>query len=173
MRNRLEQTASAGDLKRGPGGIVDIEFLVQMLQLKHGRGNEELRGSNPIEAIGALHHAEIFSANLDHSSYYRESCFECHAVGFDKGAANNGFDDQADYGDFLNAGLLANPGDNWATMMASYGDSAQMANIQCENCHGPNDSDAHGNLGIDRINWSSDVCASCHGEPARHGRFQQ
>ena len=25
-----------GDLKRGPGGIVDIEFLVQMLQLEHG-----------------------------------------------------------------------------------------------------------------------------------------
>ena len=37
MRQRLEDTAAAGDLKRGPGGIVDIEFLVQMLQLKHGR----------------------------------------------------------------------------------------------------------------------------------------
>ena len=35
MRLRLEETAAAGDLKRGPGGIVDIEFLVQMLQLQH------------------------------------------------------------------------------------------------------------------------------------------
>ena len=36
MRQRLEDTAAAaGDLKRGPGGLVDIEFLVQMLQLKH------------------------------------------------------------------------------------------------------------------------------------------
>ncbi len=37
MRQRLEETAAAGDLKRGPGGIVDIEFLVQMLQLQHAR----------------------------------------------------------------------------------------------------------------------------------------
>ena len=35
MRARLEETAAVGDLKRGPGGLVDIEFLVQMLQLQH------------------------------------------------------------------------------------------------------------------------------------------
>ena len=35
MRHRMEETAAGGNLKRGPGGIVDIEFLVQMLQLKH------------------------------------------------------------------------------------------------------------------------------------------
>ena len=34
MRQRLEETAAAGDLKRGPGGIVDVEFLVQMYQLQ-------------------------------------------------------------------------------------------------------------------------------------------
>ncbi len=33
MRHRMEETAGAMSLKRGPGGIVDIEFLVQMLQL--------------------------------------------------------------------------------------------------------------------------------------------
>ena len=36
MRLRLEETASQRNLKRGPGGTVDTEFLVQMLQLKHG-----------------------------------------------------------------------------------------------------------------------------------------
>ena len=36
MRMRLEDTASKRNLKRGPGGTVDTEFLVQMLQLKHG-----------------------------------------------------------------------------------------------------------------------------------------
>ncbi len=45
MRRRLEDTASAGDLKRGPGGMVDIEFLVQMLQLQHGQGNPRIRGA--------------------------------------------------------------------------------------------------------------------------------
>ena len=71
MRNRLEETASAGDLKRGPGGIVDVEFLVQMLQLKHGRGNDDLRRSNTIEAIGALHRAKIFSA--DDAAFFQDN----------------------------------------------------------------------------------------------------
>jgi glutamate-ammonia-ligase adenylyltransferase len=35
MRLRLEQTAARRNLKRGVGGTVDIEFLTQMLQLKH------------------------------------------------------------------------------------------------------------------------------------------
>lgn len=62
MRQRLEDTAAAaGDLKRGPGGIVDIEFLVQMLQLKHARSNPALRVSNTLEALEALHDAELLS----------------------------------------------------------------------------------------------------------------
>ena len=36
MRHRMEQTASPNNLKRGPGGLVDVEFIAQMLQLKHG-----------------------------------------------------------------------------------------------------------------------------------------
>jgi len=35
MRMRLQETASPRNLKRGPGGTMDIEFIVQMLQLKH------------------------------------------------------------------------------------------------------------------------------------------
>src|SRR3989304_7023308 len=52
---------------------------------------------------------------------------------------------------------------------------AKNANIQCENCHGPNNSPLHANGKIDaaRVSLSADVCAACHGEPARHGRFQQ
>lgn len=57
MRARMEDTAAPGDLKRGPGGIVDIEFLVQMLQLKHGRRRPKLRQPNTIEALDQLHHA--------------------------------------------------------------------------------------------------------------------
>ncbi len=36
MRERLEATASTRNLKRGRGGVVDVEFAVQLLQLKHG-----------------------------------------------------------------------------------------------------------------------------------------
>jgi glutamate-ammonia-ligase adenylyltransferase len=55
MRQRMEHTAAAGDLKLGPGGIVDVEFLVQMLQLKHARGNPALRLPNTLAALAALY----------------------------------------------------------------------------------------------------------------------
>ncbi len=64
MRQRLEDTAAAaGDLKRGPGGIVDIEFLVQMLQLKHAGENPRLRAANTLAALGELHEAGLLSAD--------------------------------------------------------------------------------------------------------------
>jgi glutamate-ammonia-ligase adenylyltransferase len=54
MRHRLEESAGPGNLKRGAGGIVDVEFLVQMLQLKHGRRTALLRVSNTLAALSAL-----------------------------------------------------------------------------------------------------------------------
>lgn len=62
MRERLQESAAAaGDLKRGPGGIVDVEFLVQMLQLKHARGNPRLRIPNTLEALAELREAGLLS----------------------------------------------------------------------------------------------------------------
>ena len=56
MRQRLENTVGAGDLKRGPGGIVDIEFLVQMLQLRHARKIPASAPTNTLAALAALAH---------------------------------------------------------------------------------------------------------------------
>ena len=62
MRGRIEKTtAASGDLKRGPGGIVDVEFLVQMLQLKHARENPRLRAANTLAALDGLHRAGLLS----------------------------------------------------------------------------------------------------------------
>jgi glutamate-ammonia-ligase adenylyltransferase len=61
MRHRTEETAAGGNVKRGPGGIVDIEFLVQMLQLKHGRHCPAIRTPNTLAALAALAEAEILS----------------------------------------------------------------------------------------------------------------
>ena len=61
MRHRLEETAGDGNLKRGPGGIVDIEFVVQLLQLKHGRRCLRLRTPNTLSALAALHDCEHLS----------------------------------------------------------------------------------------------------------------
>jgi [glutamine synthetase] adenylyltransferase / [glutamine synthetase]-adenylyl-L-tyrosine phosphorylase len=63
MRRRLEGAAAAGDMKRGPGGIVDVEFLVQMLQLRHARSNPKLRRPNTLEALHAFYTEGILDAD--------------------------------------------------------------------------------------------------------------
>ncbi|MEV4759471.1 bifunctional [glutamine synthetase] adenylyltransferase/[glutamine synthetase]-adenylyl-L-tyrosine phosphorylase [Micromonospora sp. NPDC049559] len=42
------------EIKRGPGGLRDIEFAVQVLQLVHGRIDESLREPGTIPALRAL-----------------------------------------------------------------------------------------------------------------------
>ncbi len=42
------------ELKRGTGGIRDIEFAVQLLQLVHGRADPSLRSPSTLVALGAL-----------------------------------------------------------------------------------------------------------------------
>jgi glutamate-ammonia-ligase adenylyltransferase len=61
MRSRLEAGAAHGNLKRGPGGLVDIEFLVQMLQLKYGHENPAVRLAGTHEALLALGRAGYLS----------------------------------------------------------------------------------------------------------------
>jgi glutamate-ammonia-ligase adenylyltransferase len=54
MRERLEASRPARDLKRGPGGLADIEFLVQRLLLEHGAARPELRTPNTWDALDGL-----------------------------------------------------------------------------------------------------------------------
>jgi glutamate-ammonia-ligase adenylyltransferase len=42
------------EIKRGPGGLRDIEFAVQLLQLVHGRVDERLRSPSTLSALRAL-----------------------------------------------------------------------------------------------------------------------
>ena len=101
----------------------------------------------------------------------------CHTVGYDPDVDNGGFDDASDYDAFLaeftedGAHFHSAPG-NWDQMLDEMPNTAQLANIQCENCHGPQNGGAHTQADF-RISISSDVCGYCHGEPLRHGRFQQ
>lgn len=45
---------TARELKRGPGGIRDIEFAVQLLQLVHGRADSALRSPTTLNALSEL-----------------------------------------------------------------------------------------------------------------------
>jgi glutamate-ammonia-ligase adenylyltransferase len=61
MRYRMEQGAKRSNLKRGPGGVVDIEFIVQMLQLVHGGRVPAVRSTETLAGLVALHAAGIVS----------------------------------------------------------------------------------------------------------------
>jgi glutamate-ammonia-ligase adenylyltransferase len=71
MRLRLENTASKNNLKRGPGGTVDIEFLVQMLQMRHAAASPEVLQPGTLDAIEALVAAGHLS--VDDAEYLAKS----------------------------------------------------------------------------------------------------
>ncbi|MGC2423247.1 MAG: bifunctional [glutamate--ammonia ligase]-adenylyl-L-tyrosine phosphorylase/[glutamate--ammonia-ligase] adenylyltransferase [Nitrospirota bacterium] len=57
MRKHLEREAAKGkgiDIKRGRGGIVDVEFAVQYLQLLHGRTHPELLVPGTLAALDKI-----------------------------------------------------------------------------------------------------------------------
>lgn len=54
MRFRMEEGAKPTNLKRGPGGVVDIEFVAQLLQLVHGGREPRLRTTGTLPALVAL-----------------------------------------------------------------------------------------------------------------------
>lgn len=58
MRRRVIENIPAGEvdreLKLGPGGLRDVEFAVQLLQLVHGRADSSLRSGTTLDALAAL-----------------------------------------------------------------------------------------------------------------------
>lgn len=58
MRRRVEELVPAGvrsrELKLGTGGLRDVEFTVQLLQLVHGRNDDSLHVASTVDALTAL-----------------------------------------------------------------------------------------------------------------------
>ncbi|PPH05119.1 hypothetical protein C5C33_12520 [Rathayibacter sp. AY1H3] len=58
MRERVTENIPQNDvhyqIKLGPGGLRDIEFTVQLLQLVHGQTDDEIRMPGTLLALGAL-----------------------------------------------------------------------------------------------------------------------
>ena len=61
MRQKLEESASRQNLKRGVGGTMDAEFVVQMLQLKYGHDLPVIRTPGTLDALEALEQAGCLS----------------------------------------------------------------------------------------------------------------
>jgi len=111
-------------------------------------------------------HATYFTRAIDGlvSSHYSKSCIQCHTVGYDTNsfAINGGFDDLATLYGWTFPSVLTNG--NWANMPA---EMQNMANIQCENCHGPGSQHPFakgitGNTNYIAVSYGAGVCAQCH-----------
>ncbi|MBI4296422.1 MAG: hypothetical protein HY667_04820, partial [Chloroflexi bacterium] len=120
-------------------------------------------------------HAEIFTQNInDPNGHWSLSCAGCHTVGYNTEVDNGGFDEAVKAENWQvpphgEVGL-------WNEIVKNYPNTAKLANIQCENCHGPNEGSTlhlNGKIDTSRVSLSADACGSCHGEPLRHGRYQQ
>ena len=130
-------------------------------------------------------HATALKRKIEGSAgpHFGEPCLECHTVGYDKTAKNNGFDDVEAATSWKYP--AANEAGNWSALEALStppagltNDLADLAGIQCESCHGPQitSTAAHGISPTDpsaRIKWSEEVCASCHEEYGSHYKPSQ
>ncbi len=58
-----ERGQAEGHVKLAPGGIRDVEFLVQALQLEAGAARPEVLGGNTLEALGKLERAGLLGSD--------------------------------------------------------------------------------------------------------------
>ncbi|MCR2829440.1 bifunctional [glutamate--ammonia ligase]-adenylyl-L-tyrosine phosphorylase/[glutamate--ammonia-ligase] adenylyltransferase [Acidithiobacillus ferrooxidans] len=58
-----EQAGSGNDIKKGRGGIREIEFVCQSLQIIHGGRQPALRSTNTLDTLAAIAHAELLPAD--------------------------------------------------------------------------------------------------------------
>ncbi len=138
---------------------------------------------NEFDPWYATAHSKIFTFGVTGGSGSSSvSCLTCHTVGFDRGTNNGGFDDLASLTGWVFPTRNATA---WTNMVANFPSVAKLANIQCENCHGPQASQGHmstGPLGgidnnntfaSDRIAYSAELCATCHASGAGHNIYSQ
>ncbi|MCB9205949.1 MAG: T9SS type A sorting domain-containing protein [Ignavibacteriales bacterium] len=138
------------------------------LGVKAGALNCNTCHSAVVEKWEATGHADIFTQAMAGtlSDHYGPNCVPCHTTGNDPNADNNGFDDRdwvyPSGPDSLNAGT-------WDLLLANSPNAMQLANIQCESCHGPGSQ--HNAITTDsKIVSSLDVknCSICHDSGTHH-----
>ncbi len=71
MRLRMQDNSKPQNLKRGIGGTADIEFIVEMLQLKHAKQHPIILVPGTLAAIGSL--MECGAVDQESGNYLMES----------------------------------------------------------------------------------------------------
>lgn len=86
MKTRIEERADAEDLKRGAGGIRDVEFLAQALQLIHGHRVQDMQAESTLDVLKAaenhvlLDHA-VATSLAEGYAFLRQVEHRCQLVG--------------------------------------------------------------------------------------------
>ncbi|HWX22561.1 MAG TPA: cytochrome c3 family protein [Candidatus Binatia bacterium] len=119
-------------------------------------------------------HASKFSRSIDGLvGSYSMNCVSCHTLGYDTYplAANGGFDDVMAQTGWTFPTVLTNG--NWASMQTNYPALCNVANIQCENCHGPGSkhiiyNGKVGNTNCIAVSWDAGNCGQCHDAKSHH-----
>jgi len=129
---------------------------VQFCTICHGPGNN-VNQTDIVTPWSQTEHASMAQRGIDGvlGSHYSEACLQCHTVGFNQSpAATNGnfYAVQQQLGWKFPSVLQAG---NYAAMPAEL---QNVANIQCENCHGPGSR----HPGSPSVSLDARVCASCH-----------
>jgi hypothetical protein len=109
-------------------------------------------------------HATAFADGIDGllGPDFGPSCLPCHTLG-DSPAANNGGFGNVATADGWSFPATLDAG-NYAALVATQPDLAQLGNVQCENCHGPKNLDVMGVDDTAARSFSEAVCAQCHSE---------
>ncbi len=71
MRQKLENSVGHENFKRGRGGIVDIEFIIQILRLVHGHEHLVLRHPSEMKALDAIESLRLIP--IEHCHLFRRS----------------------------------------------------------------------------------------------------
>ncbi len=121
-------------------------------------------------------HAHAFEEAINGVStdHFGKNCISCHVVGYDTNAlaVNGGFDDIAAQLNWVFPTNISSG--NWDAMPQMLKD---VANIQCESCHGPGLAHAYAALGgrTNLSNWprlgvtlGASACAQCHDSLSHH-----
>jgi hypothetical protein len=141
---------------------------VQFCAICHGPNNN-VGQEDIVTEWSKTGHASMAQRGVDGilSSHYSESCFQCHTVGYNaapSAAANGNFKAVANELGWAFPTVLQ-PG-NYDAMPDQL---KNVANIQCENCHGP------GSLhpGAPSLTLDVKVCGACHQDGSHHVRPEQ
>jgi hypothetical protein len=130
-------------------------------------------------------HSNMFARGIDgdFGPEYSSACIQCHTVGYDPGVKADGFAQVAASNNWTFPTALQ--ASNWTDMVETAPAVAQLANVQCENCHGPQGAavptefnEAH-MLTWDanktsqpfqspRISYSAETCGTCHAAGSHH-----